>query len=168
MSHNLPLKTLMLSIELIDTALLDKTSAAAQSVPRRRKNYNFHEHEADRCNRLLNAIEPGSYVQPHCHAEPEKAETLVVVRGELGLIVFDQAGNPLSRCRVAPGSSCVGVNIPHGVWHTVLALQTGTVFFESKAGPYCPLAPSEIATWAPAEGTAEASALLDQWRASFT
>jgi cupin fold WbuC family metalloprotein len=51
----------------------------------------------------------------------------------------------------AAGERC-GITIPHGVFHTVLALQPGTVMFESKAGPYRPLEPDELAPWAPAEG----------------
>ena len=37
--------------------------------------------------------------------------------------------------------------------NTLVALETGTVFFEAKAGPYRPLIPAEKAAWAPAEGS---------------
>lgn len=45
-----------------------------------------------------------------------------------------------------------GSYVPHGMFHSVLALEPGTVIFEAKAGPYVPIAPEERATWAPAEG----------------
>jgi hypothetical protein len=42
----------------------------------------------------------------------------------------------------------------------VLALESGTVFFEAKAGTYVPLAAEERAAWAPAEGEAGVAAHL--------
>jgi hypothetical protein len=49
-----------------------------------------------------------------------------------------------------------------------VALDPGTVFFEAKAGPYAPPAGGDLADWAPAEGSPEASALEREWRALFT
>ena len=57
--------------------------------------------------------------------------------------------------------------MPAGVWHTFVALEPGSVFFETKAGPWVPLTPEETAQWAPAEGTPEAAALEKVWRAMF-
>lgn len=49
-------------ITLIDTALLDSVSAGARASPRKRRNRNFHAGDDFSCHRLLNAVEPGSYV----------------------------------------------------------------------------------------------------------
>jgi cupin fold WbuC family metalloprotein len=57
---------------------------------------------------------------------------------------------------LAPGSVAMGVNIPHGTYHSLVALESGSVFFEAKAGPYVPLTPEEKASWAPAENDARA------------
>lgn len=152
---------------IINQELLDEISALAKASPRRRKNYNFHAAETDSCHRLLNAIEPGSYVQPHRHLDPGKDEAMVVVRGKLGAVLFSEEGEALERLVLAPGGEAVAVDIPHGTFHTVLALAPDTVFFEAKAGPYQPLAPAEKARWAPAEGAADAAAYLAVIAAMF-
>ena len=153
--------------QAINRRLLDAVSGAAQAGPRRRKNYNFHRSEAELSHRLLNALEPDSYIQPHCHADAAKDETIVVLRGKIGIVFFDAAGNVIGSALLQPGGETVGVNIPHGVYHGVVALETGSVFFEAKAGPYAPLAAAEKAAWAPAEEEAAASAYLARLKRCF-
>lgn len=157
----------MKNIQIINRRLLDEVSSQARSAPRRRKNYNFHAAENEPSHRLLNAIEPGSYIQPHRHLETTKDETLIVVRGRVGLVFFDADGTVLDKILLTPAGEAVGVNIPHGVFHTLLALAPGSVFFEAKAGPYAPLTPAEKAPWAPAEGDPQAALRLDQWSRLF-
>jgi cupin fold WbuC family metalloprotein len=141
-------------IRVIDNTLLDETSRAAAASPRGRRNHNFHRADGQPAHRLLNAVEPGSYIMPHRHLDPAKDETMVVLRGRLGLVTFDDAGNVAQALVLGPGLAACGVDIAHGTWHTVLALDPGTVFLEAKAGPYLPLAAAERAPWAPAEGDA--------------
>jgi cupin fold WbuC family metalloprotein len=143
---------------LIDQALLDTVSLEAKLSPRRRKNRNFHASDTDIAHRLLNAIEPGSYVAPHRHLDPGKDETMIVVRGRLGVVFYDDAGQLTQTAVLAVDGTTCGVTIPHGVYHTVVACQPGTVFFEAKAGPYVPLSEAERAPWAPAETTPGADA----------
>lgn len=152
----------------ITIALLDATSQAARAAPRRRMNHNFHDRPAHPCNRLLNAIEPESYVRPHRHQGADKDETMIVLRGRLGLIVFDDCGEILATHELQAGGAAFGVTLAAGEWHTVVALEAGTVFFEAKAGPYLPLTPQEFASWAPVEGAAEVADLLQAWRGRFT
>ena len=149
-------------IRLIDNQLLTEVSREAAASPRGRKNRNFHAGDDHPANRLLNAIEPGSYVRPHRHLDPTKDETMVVLRGRLGLVEFDDAGGVLRAVLLAAGAAACGVDIGHGTWHSVLALEPGTIFLEAKAGPYRPLTTEEQAPWAPAEGTPEAQGYLDQ------
>lgn len=152
---------------LIDRALLDSLTAEAEQAPRRRKNRNFHPGDAYPAHRLLVAFEPGSYVAPHRHLDPNKDETLLVVRGRLGIVIF-QAENAVDRSIVLQaGGEAIGIDIPHGVFHTVVALEAGTVFFEAKAGPYVPIAETERAPWAPAEGTPAAVDYLKELQALF-
>jgi len=137
---------------IIDQSMLDAASQAARESPRGRRNQNFHDANEAQCHRLLNAIEPGSYVAPHRHLDSAKDETIIVLRGRLGCVVFDDAGAIVQACVLAPGSARVGIDIPHRNFHTVFALEPGTVFFEAKAGPYHPLGEAELAPWAPREG----------------
>ncbi|HEY5514427.1 MAG TPA: WbuC family cupin fold metalloprotein, partial [Geomonas sp.] len=79
-------------MKIIGQADLDAVSAAARTAPRLRKNHNLHDSDAAACHRLFNAIEPGSYIRPHRHLDPDKDETFVLVRGSLGIVIFDEAG----------------------------------------------------------------------------
>ena len=155
-------------ITLIDSALLDAVSAEARAAPRGRKNRNFHPRDDYPAHRLLNAIEPGSYIAPHRHLDPTKDETMVVLRGALGLVVFDDSGEVVQTQKVGAGGTAVGIDIAHGTWHTVFALEPGTVFLEAKSGPYLPLTDDERATWAPVETAAEAADYLAGLRRLFT
>jgi cupin fold WbuC family metalloprotein len=155
------------TIALIDAALLEATSRLAAGSPRLRKNYNFHASDAETCNRLLNAIEPGSYVRPHCHDDADKDETLVVLRGSVGVLEFDRAGRVTGSTVLQPDGEAMGVNVPHGTFHSLVALAPGTVFFEAKAGPYSALLPSERPDWAPEEGSADAPRYLAWMRSHF-
>lgn len=147
-------------IRLIDQALLDELCAEAAASPRRRKNRNFHPYDDHPAHRLLNAMQPDSYIPPHRHLDPDKDETFVVLRGLLGLVLFDDAGVVARSARVGAGGAAIGVDIPHGTWHTAIALEPDTVFLEAKAGPYLPFTEAERAPWAPAENSPEAAPYL--------
>lgn len=144
----------------VDRSLLDCLAAEASSTPRRRKNFNFHHSDEDACHRLLNAVEPDTYIQPHRHLGDGKDETVVVVRGRLGVLIFDDTGAVIQHRVLAPGTEAVGIHVPRGTWHTWVVLEPASVFLEAKAGPYRPFTPEERASWAPPEGTLEASGYL--------
>ncbi|MDZ4185403.1 MAG: hypothetical protein U1D97_10550 [Desulfuromonadales bacterium] len=42
----------------------------------------------------------------------------------------------------------------------MVSLEAGSVFYEAKPGPFDPSHKSDMANWAPAEGSAEAAAYL--------
>ncbi len=147
-------------MRIIDWKMLDRLSLEAGNSPRLRKNYNLHPSDDFCCHRLFNAIEPGSFVRPHRHLDPAKDETMVTVRGRLGVVAFDDGGIVLNSVVIGPGEPSMAVDIPHGVFHTVVSLERGTVFFESKAGPFLSLTDDEKGVWAPAEGDPEAAAYL--------
>ncbi len=152
---------------LITQDLLRELAAEAAASPRRRKNRNFHRANEDQAHRLLNALEPDSYVVPHRHLDPAKDEAIVALRGRFGLVLFNPDGSVNRSAELAPDGAVVGVDIPHGTFHTVVALVPGSVFFEAKAGPYAALTEAERAPWAPAEGTREAESYLEGLRRLF-
>ena len=153
-------------VVLIDRHLLDTVSAEACANVRRRKHHNFHTGDTALSHRLLNAIEPDSYVAPHRHLDIEKDETMIVLRGQLGIVIFADDGLIVETYRLAPSATC-GITIPHGVFHSVLAFESGTVMFESKAGPYQPLSETEKAPWAPGEGEPGWEAFLQSLQSVF-
>lgn len=141
----------------VDRQLLDQLTEKAKASPRLRMNHNFHQASHAVCHRLLNAIEPDSYIRPHCHLDPEKDETFVLLRGILGVVCFDHQGNVTETVLLVAGTDQTVITIPHGIFHTAVSLATGTIFFEAKAGPYLPFTGAETALWAP-DDTSSASA----------
>lgn len=150
----------------VSAADLAALSAEARSRPRRRANRNLHAMD-EPVHRLLNAVEPGSYVRPHRHLTPPKSETLVAVAGEIGLVLFDEDGNVTEARRLSP-AGFLAADLPAGTWHAIVSLAEGSVFFETKPGPYVAPGPSDLAAWAPAEGSAEGAALEKRLVALFT
>ena len=134
-------------MQWITRELLNQVSREATASPRQRKNYNFHQSDNELCHRLLNAIEPGSYVPPHKHSEPEKSETMICVQGRLGVLLFDEEGRVTHQSVIAPLSETIGLHIPAGTYHSLVALTPGSIFFEAKGGPYVPAPPHEFAPW---------------------
>ena len=147
----------MSAIRILDSAFLDRLAAEAAAAPRRRKNFNLHAANEYPCQRFFNALCADSYVQPHRHADPTKDETLVLLRGRLGAVIFDEAGQVVSADVLRPGQTA---DVPHVTFHTWFALEDGTICFEAKAGPYVPLAPQEKAPFAPPEGDPRAPEYL--------
>lgn len=135
-------------------------SAAARDSARRRQNLNLHPALTDPVQRLLNAFEPGTYVRPHRHDAPGKWELFARLAGRAVVLGFDADGRVTDRIEL--DDARLLVEIPAGAWHTLAALEPGTVLLEVKPGPYVPLAPEGFAPWAPAEGTPQAVA-LERW-----
>lgn len=137
-------------MKLINEQLLDKTSEQARLSPRLRMNYNFHEQLDDPVNRLLNALEPGTYLRPHRHLNPDKDEVFLLLRGKVAVFLFDDKGNVTEKLILDPTAGMYGAEIKAGVWHGLLVLETGSVIYEVKQGPFAPLSPENFAPWSPA------------------
>ncbi|MDT8316739.1 MAG: WbuC family cupin fold metalloprotein [bacterium] len=142
-------------IKVIDRKLLEKTSEKAAASPRLRMNHNFHE-LSDGVQRMLNAIEPGSYTRLHRHLDPDKMELFILLKGKGAVITFDDDGLPLACFKLEAGGETLGLEVPPGVWHTVVSTEVGTVFLEVKDGPYLPSTDKDFASWAPLPDTPEA------------
>lgn len=146
-------------VEYITRALLASLARKARENPRRRTNYNFHE-PADGYQRMLNVVQPGTYIRPHRHFDPGKSESFVVLRGEIALFTFSDEGRVADLRRIGPERDILAVDLRPGVWHCFIAVEPDTVVFEGKNGPYDPATDKTFAGWAPAEGDAAAPAYL--------
>jgi len=135
-------------MKVCSAEIIQSLSQQAVKAVRKRANHNFHPTLDDPIQRLLNAIEPGSYVHPHCH-NPQQWEWFQAVSGAAAVLIFDDAGCVIDRVTISPEGSVVGVEIPGNAWHTVAALVSGTVLFEMKPGPYQALTDKDFAAWAP-------------------
>lgn len=154
-------------MKIITRELLGQVSEAARTSARLRMNHNIHPGNESRCHRLLNAIEPASYIRPHRHLDPEKDEAFILMNGRLGIIEFTPEGVVEQAVVLSRAGGILAVDIPHGVFHCAVSLEPGTVFYEAKAGPYLPLSENETAPWAPVEGDPAATAYLESLRRLF-
>lgn len=121
---------------VIDKELLDRVSEQAKDSPRLRMNYNFHQSMEDKCHRFLNAVEPGTEVPIHKH--PTKDESFVILRGRVRVSTYDDDGNVLKEVVLCPEDGKYGVDIPKNVWHNLEAIESDSVIFECKEGPFVP------------------------------
>ena len=136
----------------IDNTLLDELTAQAQASPRLRMNMDLRNSAADTSQRMLNAIEPGSVVPIHRHRKT--SETVIVLRGRVVEEYYDDAGVlaesfVLGDCHVADAPRndvpmVYALNIPAGQWHTLRALESGTVILEMKDGAYEPIGAEDV------------------------
>ncbi|MEW5728333.1 MAG: WbuC family cupin fold metalloprotein [Pseudomonadota bacterium] len=144
-------------MKAITAADLDALAASARDLPRRRSHLTIHPDPADPVQRMLVALEPGTYVRPHRHGGG-RWELFVLIRGWLAVLLFGEDGTVSDRIELA-GDGAAAVEIPEAAWHTITVLEPGTVALEVKPGPYSPLDDKGFAAWAPAEGEAGAAAL---------
>ena len=144
----------------ITTESLNLISQLAAKSPRKRAMHNFHATPDDLLQRMLNAIEPGTYVCPHRHQNPDKREVFILIRGKLAVVSFNVEGLIDETYVLDRLKGVYGIEIPSGIWHTIIALEQETVVYELKDGPYIPLNDKDFAPWAPREGDEKAQTYL--------
>lgn len=128
---------------IINQAVLDQLSAQAKESPRLRMNLDLRNGPEDKSQRMLNAIEPGSPMPIHRHKHT--SETVVCLRGRLVEEFYDDLERMCTEAiELSPGGPIAAINIPAGQWHTVRAVESGTVLLECKDGPYEPLGAEDI------------------------
>lgn len=151
----------------ISEDLMRGAIAASHSSPRRRVIQPLHRDENDTLHRMFNAVQPDSYIPPHRHLDPPKAESWIVLRGALAFFTFDDSGK-IEACReIRAGGAVFGVDLEPGVYHTFVALEPDTVVFEVKTGPYSAANDKAFPDWAPREGSEHARDYLESLRAEF-
>jgi len=128
---------------IITKAILDELTAQAKASPRLRMNMDLRNGTEDCSQRMLNAIEPGSPMPIHRHKYT--SETVVCLRGRFVEEFYDELERICTdRIELTPGGPNFMVNVPAGQWHTVRALESGSVLLECKDGKYEPLGPEDI------------------------
>ena len=132
-----------LTVMKITQAILDNLTEQAKASPRLRMNLDLRNSAEDQSQRMLNAIEPGSPLPIHRHQK--SSETVVCLRGRLVEEYYDELERICTeRIELSANGPVVAVKIPAGHWHTVKALESGTVILEMKDGAYEPLSPVDI------------------------
>ncbi|HLL05348.1 MAG TPA: WbuC family cupin fold metalloprotein [Myxococcaceae bacterium] len=156
---------------VLSRELVQSVTEASRVSPRRRIIQPFHKNDADPLHRMLNIIQPDSYVRPHRHLDPPKAEAWVLLRGKLAFFTFEEDGRVKDCLTLEAGGEHFGVDLIPGVFHGLVALAPDTVIYEVKTGPYAPANDKTFAPWAPEEGSPEAAGyqarLLAEYRRWF-
>ena len=127
---------------VLDTNLLDALTAQAKASPRLRMNLDLRNSPNDQSQRMLNALEPGTVMPIHRHRH--SSETVVVLRGKVKWVYYNDQKEITDTFIVAPGSDLVGLSVPMGQWHSLECLETGTVIFESMDGAFEPSRPEDV------------------------
>ena len=127
----------------ITQILLDSLTEQAKASPRLRMNMDLRNGPKDKSQRMLNAIEPGSPMPIHRHQKT--SETVVCLRGRLVWEYYDELERICTeRIEISPNGPVVALNVPQGQWHTVKALESGSVILECKEGVYEPLRACDV------------------------
>jgi len=106
-------------------------------------NLDLRNGPEDGSQRMLNAIEPGSVLPIHRHRKT--SETVVVLRGRLVWEFYDELERICTDyIELTPNGQVVALNVPAGQWHTVKALESGSVILECKEGAYEPLQDEDV------------------------
>lgn len=126
----------------IDKAVIDNLIVQAKVSERRRMNLDLRTSAEDTSQRMLNALEPDTVLPIHRHRFT--TETVVVVRGSIKEIFYNDNGDVTDTILMQEGGECTVLQIPQGQWHTVKVLEPGTVIFEAKDGKYTPLSEDDV------------------------
>ena len=133
----------IIAIMKITQTILDDLTVKAKASPRLRMNLDLRDSDSDGSQRMLNAIEPESVVPIHRHQK--SSETVVCLRGRVVEEYYDELERTCTEAiELSPNGPVVALNIPAGQWHTLRALESGTVILEMKNGKYEPITESDI------------------------
>lgn len=124
-----------MGLQVVNQELLNDVIENAKASPRLRMNYNLHSDLNDKCQRLLNAMEPGTIMPIHHH---KVAEVYILLQGRIRVMTYDEKGNENSSVILDPKEGNYGVQIPENTWHSLEVFESGSVIFEVKEGPYIP------------------------------
>src|SRR5512137_1773934 len=99
-------------MKLIDDRLLDDLTSRASASARKRAHRNLHPVLEDPVQRLSVAIEPGTYIRPHRHADPATWEVFLMLRGSAVFLSFDDAGTVVERTVISAAGPVRAIEIP--------------------------------------------------------
>ncbi len=145
--------------ELTDE-LVEKGLKASRESKRLRMILPLHRTQEAKVQRMLNFMQPGTYVRPHLHPLVHAVESIVLLSGSIRFFTFDDEGNIKTMADVSPSPVPGVVDIEPKVWHSFLVLEQDTILFEAKKGPYNAEKDKTFAPWSPAEESPEVAGWL--------
>ena len=122
--------------------ILDELTAKAKENPRLRCNLDMRNSADDQSQRMLNALEPGTVMPIHRHLA--SSETVIIIRGRIRWLFYDEQGRITESTELWSDGDVRMLNVEKGRWHSLECLESGSVLFEAKDGPYHPLEEDEV------------------------
>lgn len=127
---------------IITKDILDELTAKAKTSERLRCNLDLRNSAEDKSQRMLNALEPGTIFPIHRHQA--SSETVVILSGKIRWIFYDEKGVETECVTLDANGEPRMLNVEKDRWHSLECLESGSVLYESKDGPYHPLEENEI------------------------
>lgn len=144
----------------LTSVIVDKALAASRSSNRLRMIYPVQRSQEAEVQRLINFLQPGTYIRPHKHPMPHASESIVLLQGSIRFFTFDESGEILTDNALSSKTIPDVIDIEPGTWHSFLVLEPDTMIFECKKGPYNAETDKEFASWAPEEGDDNAAEFM--------
>ena len=113
----------------------DELQVKAKQSARLRTSFDLRNTPEDNSQRILNVLEKGTAVPVHCH--PDTSEAVVIVRGIIDWIFYDENSKETARYRLDSQKGPYGILIPAGQLHSIEVIEP-SVIFEAKDGKYIP------------------------------
>ena len=138
---------------LIDQHLLSELHEKAVVNERLRVNLDLRTTAEDSSQRMINSLEVGTHVPIHRHQNT--SETVICIEGCLDWVFYKVIPNmdaerlidnneiakdescfkETARFRICPRDGQYGIQVPKGIWHSVVVYEPSTIF-EAKDGKY--------------------------------
>lgn len=129
---------------------------ASRECARKRIILPVHREQEAEVQRMINFLQPGTYIRPHKHPLSHATESIIVLKGRIRFFIFDEKGKILNETEVGCKPIPAVLDIEPQVWHSFLVLEVDTILFECKKGPYDAKTDKIFASWAPEERSKEA------------
>lgn len=111
---------------VVDKIILDMLTVKAKASPRLRMNLDLRNSAEDGSQRMLNALEPGTVLPIHRHHD--SSETVVIVRGKIQWVFYDENGNETERVVLDADGDPRMLNVEKDRWHSLVALRAVPCF----------------------------------------
>lgn len=141
----------------LNQTAVEKGIAESRKSRRKRILLPLHRTQEAKVQRLVNFLQPGTYIRPHKHPGEHEIESIVVIKGAIQFIIFDDVGFIENCFNLRSGTPEAIIDIEPGVWHSFIVMEMDTVIFEVKKGPYNPRTDKIFAEWSPEEYTEESA-----------
>jgi cupin fold WbuC family metalloprotein len=142
--------------------IMEKGIGESKESNRKRIILPIHRTQAAGVQRMLNFVQPGTYIRPHMHPLDHATESIVMLKGAICFYRFSEEGKVLSTHELRPGTAQTVIDIEPHVWHSFRVLEPDSVLFECKKGPYDAVKDKIFADWAPVEGSDNVGAWLEK------